>query len=112
MWERVHEVGVGRRRQGRREVPLEPGQPRLVDRVTADSLHRLSGTNAPHPPAVALLEPSPGPPGTQAESQSIIPWPWSWGVAEARSLQCLWPPTRQLGTSVLSSWCPLCLWGR
>ena len=38
MWEWVLEVDVGRRRQGKREVPLEPGQPRLVDRVAADTV--------------------------------------------------------------------------
>lgn len=65
MWEGVCHVGVGRRRQGRKEVPLEPGQPRLVDRVTELML----------PARQLLLSWSPAlAHRAQAESQSIIQW--------------------------------------
>ena len=65
MWEGVCEVGVGRRRQGRKQAPLEPGQPRLVDRVTELML----------PACQLLLSWSPVlAHRAQAESQSIIRW--------------------------------------
>ena len=81
MWERVCEMGVGRRRQGRKEVPLEPGQPRLVDRVTELML----------PASQLLLSWSPVlAHRTQAESQSsdgLDPGVWlKLGVCSACGL--------------------------